>query len=519
MASRENDENVKVSSSSDKAKKLGLVSLILMIFTSVYGFNNIPRSFYKMGYAAIPWYIISGITFFVPFAFMVAEFGSAFKNEKGGIYSWMAKSVGPKFAFIGTFMWYTSYVIWMVNVSSGLWVPVSNAIFGQDTTQTWKLFGIFNGISGPKALGVYGILWFLFVTFISTRGLDKIKKFTSVGGTAVILINVVVIIGAIVIFFANGGHMAQPIVGLKSFTQSPNPSYLGNPIMTLAFVVYALFAYGGIEAVGGLVDQTENPEKTFPKGVMISAAVIAVGYSLLILLVGVFTNWSKVMAVKNVNLGNASYIVMTNLGYSMGTAFGASQATSVAMGQWVARYVGLSMFLALGGAFFTLTYAPLKQMIEGTPKELWPGKLGVVREDGIPVHAMWVQAIIVCVMIALVAFGGNSMSKFFEILVAMTNVAMTLPYMFISLAFIPFKKNDSIEKPFELYKSKSSATIWAVIVTLTVGFANFFCIIEPWIDGDKATTIWSVAGPIVFAIVAMIMFSVYEGKTKNKNVA
>ena len=53
-------------------KKLSLVALVLMIFTSVFGFNNIPRSFFLMGYGAIPWYILSGITFFLPFAFMMA---------------------------------------------------------------------------------------------------------------------------------------------------------------------------------------------------------------------------------------------------------------------------------------------------------------------------------------------------------------------------------------------------------------------------------------------------------------
>lgn len=95
-------------------KKLGLMPLILMIFTSVYGFNNIPRSYYLMGYAAIPWFVIAGILFFIPFAFMIAEFGSAFRNETGGMYSWMCKSVGPKYAFVGTLMWYTSYILWMV---------------------------------------------------------------------------------------------------------------------------------------------------------------------------------------------------------------------------------------------------------------------------------------------------------------------------------------------------------------------------------------------------------------------
>ena len=74
---------------STDTKKLTLISLILMIFTSVFGFTNIARAFYLMGYSAIPWYIISAITFFIPYAFMMAEYGAAFKNEKGGIYSWM----------------------------------------------------------------------------------------------------------------------------------------------------------------------------------------------------------------------------------------------------------------------------------------------------------------------------------------------------------------------------------------------------------------------------------------------
>lgn len=72
-------------------QKLSLKALILMIFTSVFGFTNITRSYYLMGYSAIPWYILSGIAFFLPFAFMIAEYGSAFKDAKGGIYSWMEK--------------------------------------------------------------------------------------------------------------------------------------------------------------------------------------------------------------------------------------------------------------------------------------------------------------------------------------------------------------------------------------------------------------------------------------------
>jgi len=496
-----------------KTKKLTLISLVLMIFTSVYGFNNMPRSFYIMGYAAIPWYILSGLAFFIPFAFMMAEFGTAFKNEKGGIYSWMSLSVGPKFAFMATFMWYASYVVWMVNVASGVWIPISNAIFGKDTTQTWALFGM-TGLTGPKTLGILAVLWIIFVTYMSTKGLESIKKFTSIGGTAVIAANVLLFVGAILVLIGNHGELAQPIIGLSSFTKSPDIASSGGMVSAFAFIVFAIFAYGGIEVVGGLVDETENPEKTFPKGIVISAAVISIGYSLGIFLVGVFTNWAAVMNIKSVNLGNASYVVMGNLGYALGNAFGASQATSLAISHGIARFFGFSMFLTLTGAFFALMFSPLKQIIEGTPPKLWPGKMGEMK-DGMPQNAMWVQASIVCVMIVLVAFGGNNMSKFFKILVSMTNVAMTVPYLFIAYAFIPFKKNKDIIKPFEMFKTYRSAVIWTVVVMFTVGFANFFSILQPALAGDLKTTIWSVAGPVFFASVALLMYRNYEKKYLN----
>jgi amino acid transporter len=480
-----------------------------MIFTSVFGFTNIPRSFYLMGYSAIPWYIISAFTFFIPFAFMMAEFGTAFKKEKGGIYSWMEKSVGPKYAFIGTFMWYASYVVWMVNICSSIWIPLSNSLFGADMTRTWSIFGL----KATQTLGLMGIIWMIVVTYVATKGLGKITKVTSVGGTAVALLNIALLVGSLIVLAANGGHFAQA-VSSQAWTVSPSPKYQ-SPIAVLSFLVFALFAYGGIEVVGGLVDQTEKPEKTFPKGVAFSAAVISICYSAEIFLVGIFTNWQQVLSSKHVNMANVGYIVMQNLGYQIGHSLGYADATALTMGAWAARFVGLSMFLALTGAFFTLCYAPLKQIIEGTPAKLWPGKMGEVK-DGMPLNAMWIQCGVVVAFILLVTFGGQGASAFFNKLVLMTNVAMTLPYMFLSGAFAPFKKKTQIAKPFEVYKSYKGAVIASIVVTFTVGFANFFTIIQPAFDGDWDTTIWSIVGPAFFSVVALLMYSRYEKRELSK---
>ncbi len=499
-----------------KEKKLGLMSLILMIFTSVYGFNNIPRSYYLMGYAAIPWFVISGILFFIPFAFMVAEFGSAFREETGGMYSWMEKSVGPKYAFIGTFMWYTSYVLWMVNVSSGIWVPVSNLIFGEDCTANWSFFGS-ELLSGSRLLGLMAIVFFIFITYFDSKGIDKISKVTSIGGTAVLAINIMVVIGSIVMIIARHGRLEQPFAGMESLTVPLNVAYQGSPIMILSFIVYALFAYGGIEAVGGLVDKTENPKKNFPKGIVMAAIVIVIGYAFLIMLVGSFTNYNQILGADNITLGNVSYVIMSNFAAAFGRAFGATEATQIALAHGFARIYALIMLLALMGAMFTLVYSPLKQIIDGTPDELWPGKMGVIEKDGMPKNAMWIQCAIVCVMIFLVSFGGDTMQQFFLILTAMVNVGMTVPYTFISMAFPKFKKMENVDRSFVVFKTQKSANIWSAIVTLLLIFANAFAIIQPALDGDIKTTIWSLSGPVIFGLVAYIIYTRYEKKQAAKS--
>ena len=488
-------------------KKLTLVSLVLMIFTSVYGFANMPRAFYLMGYGAIPWYILGAITFFLPYAFMMAEYGAAFKKEKGGIFSWMEASVGPKYAFIGTFMWYASYLVWQVNVSSTIWIPLSNAIFGEDRTGSLSLLGL----NSTQTLGILGVIWIMIVTFISSKGISAIKKVTSVGGSAITLLNILLIGGGLLILALRGGDFAEPIISTDStiniFT-SPNPAYQ-SMISIFSFFTYAIFAYGGIEAVGGLVDQTNKAEVTFPKGVAISAIIISIGYSIGIFSIGCFTNWQEILSAENVNTANVTYIVMRNLGYNLGLVLGTSTNTALIIGRIFARITGLAMFLALTGAFFTLIYAPLKQLIEGTPQHLLSDKITALNHN-MPVKAMILQGIVVAILILLVSFGGDNASAFFNKLVTMTNVAMTIPYMFLSIAFIFFKKKENIHKPFEVYRSHHTALIATIVVTFFIGIANLFTIIEPAIHNKLSDTLFAGGGPILFAIIAYLLYWRYE---------
>lgn len=490
-----------------KNQKLTLTALILMIFTSVFGFNNATRAFYLMGYYAIPWYVLSAITFFIPYAFMMSEFGAAFRKEKGGIYTWMERSVNTKFAFIGTFMWFASNIIWLVTTSSSIWVPLSNLIFGTDTTEHWKLFGL----DAPQTLAILASIFIVIITLISSKGLRSISKVASIGGIFVTATNLLLLFGGIIVLACHNFKPEQPI-NFHQFVTSPNAAYQ-SPLAILGFVVFALFAYGGLETIGGLVDETENPKKNFPKGITISALIIAIGYALGILVIGFFINWNDVLSHDNINMVNVSYVVIQNLGIELGKILGLSNSGVTLLGSIFARYIGLSMFLAYVGAFFTLIYAPLKQLIEGTPKEIWPKSWTKLDKNNMPVNAMWIQSFVVIAILLISSFGGKSAGVFFNYLILMGNVAMTIPYMFLSYAFIYFKKKTEIEKPFEIYKNKTLSTIIAIIVTLVIGFANVFTILSPALESkDYLSTIFQLAGPVVFGIIGFIIYKIYENR-------
>jgi amino acid transporter len=88
----------------------------------------------------------------------------------------------------------------------------------------------------------------------------------------------------------------------------------------------------------------------------------------------------------------------------------------------VCTYYRAFMFLAYTGAFFTLSYSPLKAIIQGTPKALWPAPMTKLNAVGMPTTAMWLQCLLVSLFILLVSFGGDTASAFYNKLTLMANV-------------------------------------------------------------------------------------------------
>lgn len=485
----------------EKQKKMSVTALVLMIFASIFGLGNVTTAYYQMGYGAIIWYIAGAVLFFIPTSLMFAEYGSALRENQGGIYSWLEISIGEKPAFIGAFIWYAAWVITLVSQFSTVCVPISGLIFGKDTTQGWHLLGM----SSTETLGLIGIGLLVLITWMSTRGFDKIEKIASASGAVIIGISGIFIVASVLMLIINHGHLAQPMT-MHAIVSSPN-SQFKSPIAILSFFVYAVFAYAGMETMGGTIDRVDKPERNFPKGIIFAGIGMILIYALGIFLWGVTANWHKVLGTNSTDLGNITLVLMQNLGYTIGREiFHLPIHQAVIMGQWTDRLIGFEEVMSLLGSMAVLIYSPLKTILLGSPKCLWPEKLTRLNNRKMPAFAMWMQAIVMGTIILGVSFGGKSAQQFYTVLTDMNNITSSVPYLFLIFAFPFFKRVKALNRPFEVYKNQKLTTTICIVSWITILLGIIFTIIQPMLQHDGYTAFWTVFGPIFFALVGWIFY-------------
>ena len=480
--------------------KITLFSFILMIFISTFGFNNTGIAYLQMGYASIFWYLLTAIIFFLPCGLMFAEYGSAFENAKGGMYAWLKGAAGEKIAFIGTFTWYASWIVWMISTAPKIWIPFSTMINGSDQTQSWHLLGL----SDTATIGLLGILWILIVTFLDCHGIKFITRVSSIGGTFIVTVVSIFCISSLLLLVINHGRLAEPIRGFNSLAQSPNPSFK-TFIPIVSFIIYALFAYGGIESMGGMIDRLKHPTRTFPLGIIIATVIIAISYAGTIFLCGVSTNWQQILGHQSVNLGNVLYVIINNLGYVLGKAFGLSTSRAMVVGHAFNHFAGLSLWLGYGGSFFVLLYSPLKSFIMGASKRLLPKRATQLNQHKMPSVALWCQAIFVIIILLIISFSGSNAQKYYLVLTDMTNISMAFPYVFLIGAFPAFKRK-SLTRPFVFYKNRTFTNVVTTIVLTVLIVAFVFTAIEPIIEHDYVTAFWTIIGPVLFSSAAGLFY-------------
>ena len=168
------------------SKRITWTTLAFMAFSTVWGFGNVLNGFvYFNGIQVIFSWILMFALYFIPYALMVGELGSAFKESGGGVSSWILKTTGPKLAYYAGWTYWACHITYIASKSSGGLKALSWAVFrNAETYDTFPTIGV--------QLITFAVL--LFFCWVASRGLNPLKKLATIAGTSMFVMSILYII-------------------------------------------------------------------------------------------------------------------------------------------------------------------------------------------------------------------------------------------------------------------------------------------------------------------------------------
>ncbi len=461
-------------------KKLGWSNLALMAFVSVWGFGNVVNGFASQGMKVVVSWILMFSLYFVPYALMVGEMGSTFKDSKGGVSSWIKTTSGTKLAFLAGWTYWVVHVPYLAQKPQGVLIALGWA-FKQNGSLVKNM--------NPMILQSMCLVIFLLFLWISSKGVNSIKRIGTIAGTSMFVMSILYVILAIAAPAITTAHTYHIDFSMKALMPDFNFDYL----TTLAILV---FAVGGCEKISPYVNNMKNPSKDFPKGMIALAVMVAVTALLGSFAMGMMFDPNNIP--KDLMM-NGAYYSFQKLGQYYG------------LGNFFLIIYAIANTLAQISALAFSIDAPIKVLLADVDNRFIPKSLTKINENGTPVNGYKLTAILVGTLIIVPALGIGDMTSLFNWLLRLNAVVMPLRYLWVFFAYMALKKaaEGKFQATYQFTKNKTFgflAGLWCF------GFTAFACIMGMFPKGVKTySSEWyfqitlNVLTPIVLLGLGLIL--------------
>lgn len=374
------------------SRKISFFSLSILIIAAIDSIRNLPAAA-LFGSSLIFYFLISAVIFFIPTALVAAEL-SASLHDKGGIYHWVLKAFGKRSAmaaiwlqWINTMVWYPSYLSFVAGTFAYLIHPelVHNKAY--------------------LVACILTIYWGL--TWVNLKGLHVSAIVNNVCATIGTIIPMILLIVLGLIWF----FMGKPLqIDLTS--QSMMPTLTDASQLTSLVAVMASFL--GIELAGVHVNDIRNPQRNFPRAVLIATAFIL--FSMILGSLAI----AFVLPANQISLVAGVMQVFSNLF----AVFGLEALIPV-----------LTLCIGLGaiGTMINWLISPAKGLLHASEVGFLPPFFARVNKAGVAYNILIAQAVLVslfCLLFLLVP----SVNAFYWFLTALSTELYMIMYILMFCA-------------------------------------------------------------------------------------
>ncbi len=428
----------------EKAKLVKSLRRMDMILFSVCALVGVDTLGTVAGYGAeaFTWLLVLAVLFLFPYALLMAELGSTFRQE-GGPYEWMKMSFGRLTAGIGAVLYW---------VTNPLWVGGSLAFVA---TAAWST--LLHPI-GTQTFGDYLFkLLFIWISItVAIMALRQGKWIPNLGAIARFIL---------VAFFS----LTVVIYGIKHGVHGYHAS--GFKPSTAGFMVAVavlLFNYVGFELQNGAAEEMRNPQRDVPVSIVRSGILTVICYAIPIFGIFAVLPLNKIQGID----GFASAIQTTFsvyggaanfLGDVFGLLFVLALVTSGAV--WMIGSDRIQAVAAYDGAFLP-----------------WFGSFNA--KLGTPVRVNVLSGVTATIfMFAAEQFSTGSNAATFTVVLYISITTTLISYLFIFPAGVMLRrKHGHVDRPYRVPGGEWGMWVCAVVTTFWVALGSWAAVFPGTID-------------------------------------
>ena len=460
----------------DNSKKIKWYALATMGFSTVWGFGNVLNGFiYFNGIQVILSWIIMFALYFVPYALMVGELGSAFKDEGGGVSSWLHQTTNAKLEYYAGWTYWACHITYIASKGSGGLKAISWAVFrNAETYDSFPTLYVQLATLAVLLLGCY----------IASRGINPLKKLLTLAGTTMFIMSILYILMmfAAPVVNPNGGYV-QMDFSLKNLIPNFNVTYF----TSLSILV---FAVGGCEKISPYVNKVENPSKGFPKGMIALAGMVVVCAILGTVAMGMMFDPAEVNANFDAYAANGGYWAFQKLGeyYHIGDTLMIIYALCNTISQFAILVLSID--------------APLRMLLDNEhTHQFIPTALQKKNKYGVHSNGIWMVVVLSGAIILVQSFVPGAASVLRQ-LTKLNSVCMPMRYMWVFVAYLALRKAiNTIPAEYRFVKNQGVANffgVWCFLVTAA-------CCLMGMYDPDPFTLALNIITPVVLTLLGIIL--------------
>jgi glutamate:GABA antiporter len=477
-------------------KHFGRFDMLFFLICTLVGVDTLG-AVASNGAEGFTWMIFLAIFFFVPYALLTAELGSAFTGE-GGCYVWTRLSWGRFVAAINTVLYWLSNPVWMGGLLCITAVETFNTFFGD-------LGGV------GKYIFAAAFIWFGVWAAILSFGVGK--WIPTLGAWARIGLLGFFSLSVVIYAISNGLHL--PSAG--EFT----PSYT----LFIALVPVLFFNFVGFELPSAAGDEMKNPQRDVPFTVLRSAVLSVLLYGVPILAILTVLPSDQIT-------GLGGFIdAMKSVFTVYGGQVTADGAVLTGAGKVLGDLMAAGFILALLSSGTTWLMGSDRTQAVAGYDGAGPRALGYFSTRfGTPIVVNFLSGIVsTIVMFAAFGFSGGDNEKYFSAVLNCVLLFTTLSYIVIFPTIIKLRySHPHVHRPYKVPFGMAGVWICGILTTFWALLASIVGLFPGLGDGgllndsalpegfSRGTFELVVFIPLIITLVVGLVFYAMGRKTRQQ---